>query len=1409
MSLSSSPVTSPLQRGRWWRTPLRLVAWVMFAAWSLLLLAWGVLHWGILPHIDEWRPRVEALASRSVGAPVRIGRLQTVGGGLLPMLSLQDVALLDPQGREALKLPRIAAALSVSSLLALELRFEQLLIENAELDIRRDAAGRIRVAGLDMAQDRAGDSSAMADWFFEQHEFVIRGGTLRWTDELRRAPPLALTGLQLVVRNGLRRHDLRLDAQLPAGWGDALSLRARLRQPLLARAGDWRRWSGTLFAELPRAQVADLRQYLDLPFELSEGSGSLRAWLNLEAGQLGGGTADVALRDVTLRLAANVAPLQFAQLQGRLEGAQSATQWKVAASQFGFVTGDGQAWPAGKLALTLQRQAAPATAPASPASAPAHGLGLITGGEFTADRLDLAVLGNLGGRIPMADSARRLLAGMAPQGTVQDLSLRWDGPADAPRHYQARARLKGVSIAAAASPQAGTVGRPGVRQADIELQASETGGEARLAVANGAVEFPGVFEQPVVPITRLDTQLQWRLTPDGDNSPQVSLQLKDARFENEDVQGELNASWRTGSAGGFGKGARLPGVLDMSGKLLRGKGTSVVNYLPLGVAREARRYVQHAVQAGQVTSATFKVKGDLWDFPFYNAREGEFQIAAQVRDVVLAYVPSLPADPANREPAFSSTWPAFTQLQGELVFDRASMSIRNAQARLWGLELRGVNGGIADLARNSTLQIDGSARGPATDLLRYLNTSPVGEWTSGALAHASASGNAELKLALTIPLQHANNATVQGSVTLAGNDLRIQPGTPQLANVRARVDFSQKGFAIAGARAQVLGGEASIEGASQADGSLRFSAQGTATAEAMRRLSELPAVARAGLLLQGQAPYRVQLAYAKGVQDLLVTSPLTGLAIDLPAPLAKPAETSLALRVHAGPAADLPPGAPGARDELALELGPLFKARYLRDTSHEPAQVLRGAVAVNAPLPALVPGTHAVAELDGVNVDAWQAALNKLRGPGASGTGSAGAAAAAAAGNGLGLEGGYLPQSVALKARELVVSQRRISRLVLGLNHVRGADGDASWRANIDSDQTCGYVEYREPRASGGAGRVYARLARLSLPPSDVASVESLLEQAPATVPALDVVIDDFDLRGKKLGRVELEAVNRGVAGGDGPREWRLTKLKLGVPEAQLAGSGLWAAVPGSTRRRMVLDFRLDMADSGALLERLGFGRVVKGGKGRLAGQVQWAGSPLALDLPSLQGQVNLSLDAGQFLKADAGAGRLLGVMSLQSLPRRLALDFRDVFQEGFAFDNVSGDLAIERGVASTNNLRLRGVQAAVLMEGQADLLRETQDLRVLVVPEINAGTASLAYAAINPAVGLGTFVAQWLLRRPLQSANTREFHISGGWDDPKVDRVQRKPGEAAPDLDKLPAGAASPPVPATAAASTPGGNNP
>jgi uncharacterized protein YhdP len=320
---------------------------------------------------------------------------------------------------------------------------------------------------------------------------------------------------------------------------------------------------------------------------------------------------------------------------------------------------------------------------------------------------------------------------------------------------------------------------------------------------------------------------------------------------------------------------------------------------------------------------------------------------------------------------------------------------------------------------------------------------------------------------------------------------------------------------------------------------------------------------------------------------------------------------------------------------------------------------------------------------------------------------------------------------------------------------------------------------------------VYARLARLTIAPSVARDVEALLKEQPASIPALDVMVENFELRGKQLGRLEVEAVNRGAgmaAREGGAREWRLNKLNLITPEAVLTASGNWASIKApadrvgagsqtsSERARMLLNFKLNIVDSGELLARLGMKDVVRKGRGKMEGQVSWMGSPFSLDYPSMTGVFTVNVENGQFLKTDPGIAKLLGVLSLQALPRRLTLDFRDLFSEGFSFDFLRGDVTIEQGVAATNNLQMKGVNAAVLMEGKADIEQETQDIKVVVVPEINAGTASLIASVINPAIGVGTFLAQLFLRRPLIEAATQEFHMNGSWADPKIVKVQRKP---------------------------------
>ena len=131
--------------------------------------------------------------------------------------------------------------------------------------------------------------------------------------------------------------------------------------------------------------------------------------------------------------------------------------------------------------------------------------------------------------------------------------------------------------------------------------------------------------------------------------------------------------------------------------------------------------------------------------------------------------------------------------------------------------------------------------------------------------------------------------------------------------------------------------------------------------------------------------------------------------------------------------------------------------------------------------------------------------------------------------------------------------------------------------------------------------------------------------------------------------------------------------------------------------------------------------------------------------------------------------------MSLQSLPRRISLDFRDIFSKGFAFDTIKATAHISNGVLSTHDFKMIGPDASVLIEGETDLQTESQNLHVLVLPEINAGSASLVYAFLaNPAIGIGTFLAQWVLRHPLSKIFSYEYDVTGSWAEPQVKPHER-----------------------------------
>ncbi|MCK6391887.1 MAG: TIGR02099 family protein, partial [Azonexus sp.] len=222
--------------------------------------------------------------------------------------------------------------------------------------------------------------------------------------------------------------------------------------------------------------------------------------------------------------------------------------------------------------------------------------------------------------------------------------------------------------------------------------------------------------------------------------------------------------------------------------------------------------------------------------------------------------------------------------------------------------------------------------------------------------------------------------------------------------------------------------------------------------------------------------------------------------------------------------------------------------------------------------------------------------------------------------------------------------------------------------------------------------------------------------------------------------------------------------------DGQLDGKGSWQR---GALQSTQLDFTLTAQDIGGLLGRLGYEESVRQGKAKLAGNLRWNGALTAIDYASLGGAMTLKAEKGQFRKLEPGVGRLLGLISLQSLPRRLTLDFNDLFSAGLAFDSIESQLAVEHGVMRTvDGLIMNGPAVQVAIDGETDLQRETQDFKVVVRPEVGSLAAVGTAALINPVAGAAALVANTVLQRPLSRLFSYRYHVTGTWSEPLVDKV-------------------------------------
>jgi uncharacterized protein YhdP len=544
------------------------------------------------------------------------------------------------------------------------------------------------------------------------------------------------------------------------------------------------------------------------------------------------------------------------------------------------------------------------------------------------------------------------------------------------------------------------------------------------------------------------------------------------------------------------------------------------------------------------------------------------------------------------------------------------------------------------------------------------------------------------------------------------------------------VAFTDSGFTLHDARGRLLGGAVAVSGGTRAGGAVELLARGDASFEATRALYDHPLRKH----LSGSFGYFVTVREQEGGARITFESPLRGLESALPAPLAKRAAEALPLRVEVNPAAR------GERDRVSVSLGTLARAELQRRRQRGAMEVQRTGVWIGPERDAPIrlperPGALVYGSLPTFDLDRW---LPLLSGEGGS-------------------EPDSQPVSLELKFGVLDAFGRRLTQVAL-----RASAEAAGWSANVTAEELAGDVSYRaRPQP-----RVVARLARFTVPADTPAGTPAQPATRPSELPALDLVAEEFTFRGKRLGRVELVASRAGD-------DWRIERASMVNPDASVTGSGIWHAAPSRT----ALQFDLQAGDAGGFLARVGQPGTVKGGRARLQGSLAWQGDPATLDFPTLSGELQMNAENGQFLEIEPGLGKLIGLISLQALPKRVTLDFRDVFSKGFQFDRIASSARIDSGVLKLKEFRMRGSAAEVEMTGEADLAHETQDLRVRVLPSL-ADSAALGIGIVNPVAGVAAVIAQRILKNPLGQIFAFDYLVTGTWSDPKVAKVLPPPTE-------------------------------
>lgn len=852
-------------------------------------------------------------------------------------------------------------------------------------------------------------------------------------------------------------------------------------------------------------------------------------------------------------------------------------------------------------------------------------------------------------------------------------------------------------------------GRPGVRGFSGSLRADQAGGRLEVRAADMQIDLTGHLVEPV-DLVEADGTIIWRRSNAATTLLSDSIRLRNLDFDSaSSLQVTIPAN-----------GASP--VVDLhSNWSVRDIG-SVERYLPVNAVKPGLyRWLSDALVAGSVSRGTTRFAGPIDRFPFDNG-EGDFRVDARVENATLKY---------------SDQWPVAQNMNLDVVIEGA---------RLYSVENSATNAGnsvvnarveIPDL-RKPVLSLDGHATGTLETIRRFSRESPIAGVFGGQLDRVTTEGTASFDLLLSYPILDRQNYDFTARIRTDNGTVRIEGLPAPITDLNGLVTVTRDRISVDSLSGTFLDGPVSIDLArtdeSQGEYSVIATASGRTSADG---LSTYFGSTLSGLL-KGSAAYDATVRFPRaGLPEpvplsIAVQSRLEDMQVSIPPPIGKPIgeerPVSFAIelpgsgRIHSfGNLAD------DVRWTLDFRQG---------DNGWD---FDRGTVAVGgaSPVQPDIRGLHVEGQTPVLNLDDWLA-LSRLRG-----------------------EDGGPGFAERIRSIDVVVDDLYVIGQHLARHRVLVERSALDWAVRLDGEHAVGSLSV--PYDFGGDRPLTLDMKKLVLPGSDEADSTGEQPPDPRRLPRIIVNAEEFSLGERHLGslRADFEKTTEGLQADDIETRSRTFAIR---------GRAGWVVdASDATGQRSYVEARLTSSNVEQTLQALDYDVGVQAESLDAQFDVSWSGGPREDFLASLDGTVSASFGTGQLDEVEPGAGRVFGLMSIVALPRRLSLDFRDVFDKGFGFDEITGTFRLENGDAYTCDLSLKGPAADVGIVGRAGLVARDYDQTAVVSANVGNTLPVVGAVVAGPQVAAALLIFSQIFKKPLQEMGQIYYGIEGNWSNPDI----------------------------------------